>query len=76
MYIASVLIMLGLPAVAVSGIGTWALKRETSGGARGAGYLLIALGTLLAIATVVTLLFGVGNVTTEGWTEIVKVPSR
>ena len=76
MYIASILIMLGLPSAMVSDTGVWALRRESGGAARGVGYLLIALGAVLAIATVMTLLFGVGSVTTEGWTEIVEVPSR
>ena len=73
MYIASILIMLGLPSATMSGIGVWALKRESSGAARGVGYLLIDLGALLAIATVITLLFGVGSIET---TEIVEVSSR
>ena len=64
-----ILIAFGLPAVALSGIGAWTLRRESTGIVRGIGYLLIAMGIILAAATVVVMLL-VGLTTTGSENEI------
>ena len=61
----NMLLIFGLPAVALLGMGAWALKRE-SGGARGAGYLLIALGSLPAMAALAFLLYYAVAIVTRG----------
>ena len=56
------LLFWGLLAVVFVGIGMWALRRESSGVVRGAGYLLVAANVVLWTATVSTMLMGVGAV--------------
>ena len=53
----TVLLILGVPAIALLGVGTWALKRESRGAARAAGYLLVALGAIPAMAVIAFVIY-------------------
>ena len=57
-----VLILMGLPTLALLGMGMWVLRREFGGVARGVGFLIIALGSVLGIVTFTTVLFGIVGV--------------
>ena len=53
----TVLPILGVPAIALLGVGSWVLKRESSGVARAAGYLLVALGAIPAMAAIAFVIY-------------------
>ena len=57
-----VLILMGLPTLALLGMGMWVLRREFDGVARSVGLLIIALGSVLGIVTFTTVLFGIVGV--------------
>ena len=54
------IIIMGLPASVLLGIGIWALKRDSRAPVQAVGILLIALGAVLGLYTLTTLMFGVG----------------
>ena len=57
-----ILLLYGLPALALLGFGIWALRRETAVSVRAVGYLLAALGTaLLLVALLSTLELGMSG---------------
>ncbi len=64
-----ILLIFGLPAIALSGIGTWAIRGESAGIVRGIGYLLIAIGVILAATTIVIMLLA-GLTTTGSENEV------
>ena len=54
------LLVYGLPALTLAGIGIWILKRETGDAVRAAGYLLTALGIAIVVGALIRLImFGV-----------------
>ena len=53
-----ILIIIGLPALALVGIGVWAVRRESRTVARSVGYVLLAGGVILGIYTVAALING------------------
>ena len=55
-----VITIIGLPASALLGIGIWVLKRDSRAPVQAVAILLIALGVVLWIVTLTTLVFGVG----------------
>ena len=57
-----VLVLMGLPTLALLGMGLWVLRREFGGVARSVGLLIIALGSALGIVTFTTVLFGIVGV--------------
>ena len=57
------LAILILMVAAFFGLGVWVLKRESAGAARAVGYVLIALGIILAAYALLTLLFGAASFT-------------
>lgn len=58
-----ILLLYGLPALALLGFGIWALRRETDGIVRAVGYLLSALGTaLLLVALLSSLELGLSGI--------------
>ena len=64
-----VLLLMGLPTLAMLGMGMWVLRRESGGVACGIGYLIVALGGVLGIVTFTTVLFGIVGVM-EGVREL------
>ena len=61
--VVQVLLVFGLPALALIGIGVSVLRREPNSVVRGIGYLIVALGGVLGIVTLTTILFGVVGIT-------------
>ena len=59
--VALVIIMMGLPASVLLGIGIWAFRRDSRAPVQAVSILLIALGIALWIVTLTTLVFGVGG---------------
>ena len=53
-----VMFIMGLPTLALLGVGIWALKRETKGVVRAFGYSLVAFGIVAGILTVAMLVNG------------------
>ena len=51
-----VIIIMGLPASALLGIGIWALRRDSRAPVQAVGILLIGLGAALWIVTLMTIL--------------------
>ena len=52
----SLLIILGLPALVLSGFGIWILKRESGDIVRAVGYIFTAIGAIIAVGVVVIML--------------------
>ena len=53
-----VMFIMGLPTLALLGVGIWALKRETEGVVRAFGYSLVAFGIIAGVLTVAVLVNG------------------
>ena len=67
--VAQVIIIKGLPASALLGIGIWAFRRDSRAPVQAVAILLIALGVVLWIVTLTILVLGAGVTTFESHFE-------
>lgn len=58
--VVQVMMIMGLPASALLGIGIWALRRDSRAPIQAVAIVLIALGVVLWIVALATLALGVG----------------
>ena len=63
--VVQVMMIMGLPAAALLGIGIWAFRRDSRAPVRAVAILLIALGAALGLFTLAVLLLGVGVTTSS-----------
>ena len=67
--VVTVMAIMGLPASALLGIGIWAFRRDSRAPVQAVAILLIAIGVVLWIFTLTTLVFAAG--TTMEVTEVI-----
>ena len=53
-----IMLVLGIPTLVLLGFGIWAIRKKSGGAVQAVGIVLTALGVILAVFTLVSMVFG------------------